>query len=153
PPPVPRRKGVMAIPSTHVSLLRELEEGGASQGEAWAAFHARYREVILRWCRGRGVPRTCAEDLTQEAFLLLSQRPPNVHHEPARGRFRSWLQPVVHTVVTDFWRRQRRRPECVGVADPALLDRLADVAASPVESDEPAASSSRLTAAEILDRV
>ena len=39
----------MAIPSTHVSLLRELEDGPATS-EAWAEFHARYRDVILRWC-------------------------------------------------------------------------------------------------------
>src|SRR6476620_468208 len=113
----------MAIPSTHVSLLRQIE-AGTGQGEAWAAFHARYRDVILRWCRGRGVPPSCAEDLTQDVFLLLSQRLPLYHHEPDRGRFRSWLQAVVHNVVTDFWRRQRRRPSCV-VGDPAFLDRLA----------------------------
>ena len=140
----------MAIPSTHISLLRQLE-GGASQSEAWMAFHARYRDVILRWCRGRGVPRACAEDLTQDVFLLLSQRLPNYHHEPDRGRFRSWLQAVVHNVVTDFWRRQRRRPECVGVGDPYLLERLAG-AARLEEADEPGGSS-QATAAEVLARV
>ena len=67
----------------------------------------------------------CAEDLTQDVLLLLSQRLPHYHHEPERGRFRSWLQAVVHNVVTDFWRRQRRRPECVGVGGSAFLDRLA----------------------------
>src|SRR5215470_12991345 len=114
----------MAIPSTHISLLRELE-GGAGHREAWAEFHTRYRDVILRWCRGRGVPPSCVEDLTQEVLLLLSQRLPLYHHEPERGRFRSWLQAVVHNVVTDFWRRQRRLPECVSVGDASLLERLA----------------------------
>jgi RNA polymerase sigma factor (sigma-70 family) len=140
----------MAIPSTHISLLRQLEEG-AGQSEAWAVFHARYRDVILRWCRGRGVPRNCAEDLTQEVLLLLAQRLPHYHHDPERGRFRSWLQAVVHNVVTDFWRRQRRRPECVGVGGSSFLERLVGVR-SPEDAEEPAGSSEG-RAAEILERV
>jgi RNA polymerase sigma-70 factor (ECF subfamily) len=138
----------MAIPSTHISLLRELE--GASRSEAWAAFHARYRDVILRWCRGRGVPRDCAEDLTQDVFLLLAQRLPQYHHEPDRGRFRSWLQAVVHNVVTDFWRRQRRRPGCVGVGGSSFLERLAGVA-GPEEAGE-LSGSPGAAAAEAFDR-
>lgn len=139
----------MALPSTHISLLRQLE--GDGQSEAWAVFHARYRDVILRWCRARGVPRNSAEDLTQDVFLLLSQRLPHYHHEPERGRFRSWLQAVVHNVVTDFWRRQRRRPECFSVGGSSFLDRLAGVA-SPEGTDEPGGSSGA-TAAQIFDRV
>jgi hypothetical protein len=53
------------IPSTHVSLLCDLGRDGR-RDEAWAAFHARYRGVILGWCLRRGLPADAAEDLLPE---------------------------------------------------------------------------------------
>lgn len=142
-------KAPMAIPSTHISLLDAL--GAAGGGEAWAVFHARYREVILRWCRARGLPLSSAEDLTQDVLLLLFQRLPRHGHDPARGRFRGWLQAVVHNVVTDYWRRQRRRPEPAGVGGSSFLERLAGVP-SPEPAAETGAAGGR-GPADVLGRV
>jgi RNA polymerase sigma-70 factor (ECF subfamily) len=144
----------MPIPSTHSSLLCDLQ-GGGRRDEAWAVFQARYRGVLLGWCLRRGLSREGAEDLTQDVLLKLFQQLPHYRHDPSRGQFRGWLKAVVHNALTDFWRRQRRRPEPGPVGGTAFLERLGALA-----SPEPAGELSvlieehaRTTAAEILARV
>jgi RNA polymerase sigma-70 factor, ECF subfamily len=64
-----------------------------------------------------------AEDIVQETFLKLWQRPET--YVPQRGRLRSWLLGVAHHRTVD--RLRRRRLELSHSADPADLD----VPASP----------------------
>jgi RNA polymerase sigma-70 factor (ECF subfamily) len=151
------RSAAVPIPSTHVSLLCELcdVKAGGRRDEAWAVFQARYRGVILGWCLRRGLSPDGAEDLTQDVLLKLFQQLPQFKHDPSRGRFRGWLKAVVNNALTDFWRRQRRRPERGGVGGTSFVVRLGELA-----SPEPAGELSdtieehaRTTAAEILDRV
>jgi RNA polymerase sigma-70 factor (ECF subfamily) len=144
------------IPSTHVSLLCALcdVKAGGRRDEAWAVFQARYRDVILGWCRRRGLSVDSAEDLTQEVLLKLFQQLPHYRHDPSRGQFRGWLKAVVNNALTDFWRRQRQQPEHGGVGGTPFLERLGELA-----GPEPAGELSVLfeghaktTAAAILDR-
>jgi RNA polymerase sigma factor (sigma-70 family) len=135
----------MLIPSTHGSFLVELQRDGR-QEDAWAAFLARYRDVILGWCRQRALPQDCAEDLTQEVSLKLFKELPA--YDPARGRFRSWLKSVVNNTLTDYWRRQCRRPEQGVVVGTAFLERLAgDKPSGVIEAR------AKALAAEVLARV
>jgi len=101
---------IAPIPSTHISLLCDVREG-ARRHEAWAVFQTRYRGVIVGWCLRRGLSADSAEDLTQDVMLKLFQQLPQHSHDPSRGQFRGWLKAVVNNALTDFWRRQRRRPE------------------------------------------
>jgi RNA polymerase sigma-70 factor (ECF subfamily) len=122
----------MMTPSTHASLLLALQNDDQRE-EAWGAFQARYRDVILAWCWRRHLPQDCAEDLTQEVLLKLFQQLRT--YDPAKARFRSWLKAVVNNALTDWWRRQQRRPEGVGVGGTAFLERLARLE-SPETADE-----------------
>lgn len=122
----------MDIPTTHASLLRALQEDGR-RDETWAAFHARYRDVILGWCLRRGLPADAAEDLTQDVMLKLFQRLPEYRHDPDRGPFRSWLKTVVNNTVTDFVRNRQNRPDGDALGGTAFLEwahALADTDAS-----------------------
>src|SRR6516162_4580530 len=121
------------MPSTHISLLCDLREDGR-RDEAWTVFHSRYRGVILGWCLRRGLPPDGAEDLTQDILLKLFQELPRYRHDPARGHFRGWLKAVVNNALSDFWRRQRGRPEH-GIGGTAFLERLGGLA-SPEAADE-----------------
>jgi RNA polymerase sigma factor (sigma-70 family) len=144
----------VAIPSTHISLLCDLR-GGGRRDEAWAVFQARYRGVILGWCLRRGLSPESAEDLTQDVLLKIFQQLPHYSHDPSRGQFRGWLKAVVNNALTDFWRRQRRRPERGGVGGTAFLERLGNLA-SPEPADDLSVlieKHARTTAAEILERV
>jgi RNA polymerase sigma-70 factor (ECF subfamily) len=145
---------LMTIPSTHISLLCALGEE-SRQEDAWAVFQAAYREVILGWCKRRGLNRDAAEDLTQEILIKLLNALPHYKHQADRGRFRSWLKTVVENVLSDHLRRQRRRPEPVGVGGSAALERLYDVP-TPVAAEELSDAVDKRTSAweaEVLDRV
>jgi RNA polymerase sigma factor (sigma-70 family) len=144
----------MSIPSTHVSLLCDLRRDGR-RDEAWAAFHARYRGVILGWCLRRGLPADAAEDLAQDVLLKLFGQLPRYVHDPVRGQFRGWLKAVVNNLLTDFWRRHRRRPEHAAVGGTTFLEKLAGLA-GPEAADQLSTAiegQARTAAAEVLDRV
>jgi RNA polymerase sigma-70 factor (ECF subfamily) len=142
----------MDIPSTHASLFVPLQQGEGSP-RAWAAFHARYHDVILTWCRRRELSSACAEDLTQEIWLKLLK---DIHtYNPEKGRLRSWLKAVVNNTLTDYWRRHQAKPERGGVGGSAFLERLAGLA-DPEAADELSVAMEEQTdhsASEILARV
>jgi RNA polymerase sigma-70 factor (ECF subfamily) len=141
----------VAIPSTHISLLCELDKSG--RDESWTEFHTRYRGVIFGWCLHRGLSPHDAEDLTQDVLLKLFQQLPQYNHDPARGQFRSWLKTVVNNVLTDFWRRQQRRPE--RVLGGALPEQQSGIASPEAASELSSAIEDRAqtVATEILERV
>jgi RNA polymerase sigma-70 factor (ECF subfamily) len=124
----------MAIPSTHISVLCVLGEQRRKE-EAWAVFQAAYRDVILGWCKHRGLNQDAAEDLTQEILIKLLDALPHYKHQPGRGRFRSWLKTVVENVLSDRLRRQRRHPEPRAVGGSTALERLYELP-SPVVAEE-----------------
>jgi RNA polymerase sigma-70 factor (ECF subfamily) len=144
----------MTIPSTHISLLRSLAEERHRE-DAWPVFQACYREVILGWCRRRGLDRHTAKDLTQEILIKLLEALPRHEHDPDRGRFRSWLKAVVHNVLEHHRRRQRHRLEPRGLGGSTALEWLGDLPAPEAVEELSVAVHRRKTAweAEMLDRV
>jgi RNA polymerase sigma factor (sigma-70 family) len=138
------------MPSTHFSLLCEIRDGNRPD-ESWAAFHARYRDVILAWCARRGLTATDAEDLTQDVLLKLFQRLPTHAHDPERGSFRGWLKVVVNNAIADFW---RRRPAHAAVGGTTFLARAAGMP-SPEAEELSTALEGRVrgTAASVVARV
>jgi RNA polymerase sigma-70 factor (ECF subfamily) len=134
--------------------LCDLREG-VRREEAWAAFQARYRDVIFGWCLRRGLSAHTAEDLTQDVLLKLFEQLPRYQHDPQRGQFRGWLKTVVNNALTDFWRKQRRRPERDAVGGSHFHERLGDVE-SPEAAGELSSvieSQAQATATEVFDRV
>jgi RNA polymerase sigma-70 factor (ECF subfamily) len=142
----------MIIPSTHLSLFLPLQKAERNP-EAWQAFHTRYHDVILSWCRRRELSSACAEDLTQEIWLKLLRD--ILSYDPAKGRFRSWLKTVVNNTLTDYWRRQQRTPERSGVGGSAFLERIAALASPEAVNELSVAieQQANTSAAEVIARV
>jgi RNA polymerase sigma-70 factor (ECF subfamily) len=124
----------MEIPSTHLSVLAALPVVERRE-EAWVAFQARYQDVMLGWCRRRGLSSEDAEDLTQEVLLKLFEALSRSAYDPEKARFRSFLKAVVNNAISDWWRRQQRRPEPAAVGGTSFLERLGDQA-SPEAAEE-----------------
>lgn len=139
----------MSMPSTHVSLLCDIR-AGARPDETWAAFHSRYRGVILGWCARRGLSPADAEDLTQDVLLKLFQRLPAHAHDPLRGPFRGWLKAVVGNALADFW---RSRPACGAVGGSTFQARAAGVVSPEAEELSTAIEDRGRAAAELVGRV
>jgi len=110
--------------STRRSLLERVRDLG-DEG-AWREFDERYRELILRFCRRRGLQPADAEDVRQEVLLSLTRALPDFVYRPEVGRFRDYLGTLVrHTI----WRRlsgQVRAPAPLSPADLARASQRAD---------------------------
>lgn len=119
----------MELRTTDVGMLDRLRDLDLAE-DTWTTFNALYRDIIHKWCR-RNVPHHQAEDLTQEILLKLLVELPKYEHDPARGRFRSWLKTVVSNTLRDYHRRESRQPHFEPVEQPALQN----VAISQVADD------------------
>jgi RNA polymerase sigma factor (sigma-70 family) len=120
----------MASETTHPSLLSRLHD--PSDEEAWRAFEARYRELIRRYCKRRGLQTADAEDVGQVVLLALSRSMRNFRFDPTRGRFRDYLGRVVQNAI----QRHLSRPSLeVRVLDTSVLDALnmLDARGDPLE--------------------
>ena len=119
-------------PSTNLSLLRLLADPG--NHDAWLRFVQGYRPIIEVWCR-RGLPPGEVEEVIGEVLALLAKKLPTFVYDPAKGRFRAWLQVLVRNLATDHRRGLARRPDAAtGRADdflrlypdPASINGLSD---------------------------
>lgn len=93
----------MAAPSsttTRATLLARVRDGADAQ--AWAQFDAMYRELLVRFCRSRGLQHADAEDAVQLVFSKLTTGIRNFEYRPARGRFRDYLFRCVRSAISDL---------------------------------------------------
>jgi len=84
----------------------------AGQSDAWEEFIARYEGRLLAFVESRTHNRAAAEDLVQETFLGFLTSLPNYDN---RQRVESFLFAIAAHKLTDYLRRQGRRP-AIGLA-------------------------------------
>lgn len=95
----------MHFPTTHWSQLIVLSQSG--QRLAYDSLERVCRDYwrpVFAMVRMRGVPEQDAHDVTQSFFLHVMERMPLVRADRARGRFRTFLQGILHR----FLIRERR---------------------------------------------
>lgn len=88
--------------STHASLLARI--AGGSDSLAWREFDERYRELLWRFARSRGLQPADADDAVQEVLHALSKRLKDFEYDPAKGRFRDYLKTSANNSV---WKKLR----------------------------------------------
>ena len=111
-------------------LWQNLCHGDAGAFEAFYREHAPRLRSFLRHLLGS---RQAADDIAQEAFLMLWQQPNGF--DPGRGRLKAYLFGIARKRAAEWWRRrppgeEERQPAPVTVeGEPALLleDALAHV--------------------------
>ncbi|MHC4235156.1 MAG: sigma-70 family RNA polymerase sigma factor [Planctomycetota bacterium] len=103
--PANPRFAAMTFETTSPSLLSRVRD--PADAAAWREFDARYGELILRYCRGRGLQHGDAEDLRQVVMVKLSKALPQFQYSPARGRFRSFLGQIVRNEVARYFSRPK----------------------------------------------
>jgi RNA polymerase sigma-70 factor (ECF subfamily) len=82
---------------TQASLLSRVRDPGNHQ--AWNEFERKYRNLILRYARKRGLQQTDAEDVLQVALANLVKSLPRFVYDPQRARFRTYLYRVVQSAI------------------------------------------------------
>jgi RNA polymerase sigma-70 factor (ECF subfamily) len=86
---------------TRMSLLVRLTRTGPGDERAWREFVDYYAPAIYRWCAGRGLQDTDAQDVTQQVLLQLATKLPAFSYDPSRS-FRAWLRTLTHHAWADF---------------------------------------------------
>jgi RNA polymerase sigma-70 factor (ECF subfamily) len=86
---------------TRLSLLVRLTRPGPGDERAWREFVDYYAPAIYRWCAGRGLQDSDAQDVTQQVLLQLATKLPAFTYDPSRS-FRSWLRTLTHHAWADF---------------------------------------------------
>ncbi len=107
---------------TQPSLLSRVRDG--SDQAAWREFEAKYRELLMRYCRARGLQQSDADDVRQLVMMNLAQSLRNFEYSPEKGRFRSYLGRVVRNSISRYFSR------------PNTADRALDTAVIATVPDE-----------------
>ncbi len=89
--------------ATRLSLLQRLKD--APGNADWRDFYTKYSAVILSFARRQGADDHTAEDVLQEAMMVVMRKLPTFDYDAQHGRFRNWLL----TIVTHKVREARRR--------------------------------------------
>ena len=71
---------------------------------AWSQFDERYKDLILRYSRRRGLQPTDAEDVRQMVMLNLAKQFGGFTYDPNKGRFRDYLGRVVRNAIHRLFR-------------------------------------------------
>lgn len=117
---------------TQPSLLSRMRD--PSDHQAWRQFEGKYRELILRFCRRRGLQQADAEDVLQLSMQFLIKALPTFAYDPKRGRFRDYLYQTVRSALSR---------QTTGGGSPKSPNRALDtsmMAAIPDEDDSPLAA-------------
>jgi RNA polymerase sigma factor (sigma-70 family) len=114
--------------ATHPSLLLRLKDHG--DDAAWREFEARYRDLVFRYGRRRGLQLSDAEDVMQDVLVSLASALRTFEYRPERGRFHAYLGRVVDRAVHRH--RHRLHGEPVPV-DAEALARLHADGESPLD--------------------
>lgn len=85
------------MPTTRASLLSRVRD--SADQEAWGLFEREYRELVLRYCRARGLQEFDAEDVLQIVMISLARALPNFTYRPELGRFRDYLGRAVRNTI------------------------------------------------------
>ena len=93
----------MPYDTTQPSLLLRIRD--SSNSTAWNEFEAKYRELISRYCRRRGLQPADCDDVQQIVWLHLSKGLREFEYDPKRGRFRGYLGQVVRSAIARHFSR------------------------------------------------
>ena len=108
--------------STHPSLLSRVRSSEDEQ--AWREFDARYRSLILRYCRARKLQSAEADDVRQIVMLSLAKYLRSFQYKPELGRFRDYLRRVVENAIRRYATNRDRHS--AALIDAEHLDLVED---------------------------
>ncbi len=111
----------MTRESTQESLLSRVRD--PADDASWREFDAKYRDLVLRYCRRRGISPHDAEDVRQLLMMGLARSMRTFSYRPDRGRFRDYLYRGVRNAIS---RQLSRRIDGAAPLFPGEAEELVD---------------------------
>jgi RNA polymerase sigma-70 factor, ECF subfamily len=96
---------------TSISLLGNL--ASAPTDDDWRRLDDLYRPLLRAWMARAGVPASDADDLVQEALLVVFRKVAGFERR-GQGAFRAWLRTILAYRVRDYFRGQKYLPTATG---------------------------------------
>lgn len=93
----------MSHETTQPSLLIRLRD--PSDHGAWREFSEKYGDLVLGYCRRRGLQPADCDDVQQLVWLHLAKGLREFEYDPAIGRFRDYLRRVVRNAIARHFSR------------------------------------------------
>jgi RNA polymerase sigma-70 factor (ECF subfamily) len=118
----------MGSETTSPSLLARLRN--PQDEAAWRTFESRYRDLIRRFCRRRGLQTADAEDVSQLVLLAMTRTLPGFQYMPERGRFRDYLGRVAENAVRQHLKSPTRSDLLL---ETSVLAEITTVEEGPLE--------------------
>ncbi|HEX2837708.1 MAG TPA: sigma-70 family RNA polymerase sigma factor [Phycisphaerales bacterium] len=87
---------------TLLHRVREGAPGGEADAAAWRELDDTYREMLLRFCRSRGLQHADAEDVIQQVFARLIDGLRKFEYDRTKGRFRDYLFRCARNAISDW---------------------------------------------------
>jgi len=101
--------------TTRATLLGRIRDGVDTA--AWRELDGVYREMLLRFCRSRGLQHADAEDVIQLVFVKLTVGLQRFEYDRTRGRFRDYLFRCVRSALSDWAACQSRSGSAVSLLE------------------------------------
>lgn len=92
--------------TTSPTLLGRLRD--SQDANAWRDFDHRYRELIVRFIRSRGLQLADAEDAAQVVLAKLIAGLRSFDYDASKGGFRAYLFRCIRNALADHFHRQKR---------------------------------------------
>jgi RNA polymerase sigma-70 factor (ECF subfamily) len=106
----------MSADVTRASLLSRVKN--PADEAAWRQFEALYRDLLVRFCRRRGLQEADADDVVQTVMTNLVKCLPGFAYDPGRGRFRDYLFRCTDHAIARWAARPGGRDFALGSAEP-----------------------------------
>lgn len=102
-------------------------------GDDWQRFYDSYSRIIRRFAVSCGMQDCDIDECSQEVWVAVVNGLQKFQHDPARGRFRSWLYRIVSNKAADIV-RDRMKHQSLSLNNSSTVFDLPDSAPQPMQN-------------------